>query len=44
MEAGLKSSAARDLGDIFNHGLWQRVMMAVQELDRGRPSGGGTLN
>ena len=34
MQAGLKANGALEAGDTFNHQLWQRVAMAVQELER----------
>jgi hypothetical protein len=44
MEAGLKANSALELGDMFNHGLWQRVVMAVQELERIAPTKGESVN
>jgi hypothetical protein len=44
MEAGLKANGALEAGDMFNHELWQRVMVAVQELERTAPKPGQAIN
>jgi len=33
-----------ELGDMFNHELWQRVMVAVQELELAQRANGDRLN
>jgi hypothetical protein len=37
-ETAQRSSAAKALGDMFNHQLWDRVTMAVQKLERANPA------
>jgi hypothetical protein len=44
MEAAVRSNAALDIGDTFNYELWQRVCMAVQELERTKPASNESIN
>jgi hypothetical protein len=44
MEAAVPSNAAFEIGDSFNYELWQRVCMAVQELERAQPKDGEVVN
>jgi hypothetical protein len=44
MEAAMRSNAALEIGDSFNYELWQRVCMAVQELERQNPGSGESLH
>jgi hypothetical protein len=44
MEAAERSNAALEAGDTFNYELWQRVMMAIQELERTKPLDGESVN
>jgi len=44
MEAGLRADGWLELGDMFTRTLWQRVMVAVQELERTRPTGVHLIN
>jgi hypothetical protein len=43
-EAAMRSNAAMDVGDMFNHLLWQRVLLAVQELERTAPKLRNAIN
>jgi hypothetical protein len=43
-EATMRSNAALEAGDVFNHELWQRVWWAVGELERSQPGPGEALN
>jgi hypothetical protein len=40
----MRSNAALEIGDRFNYELWQRVCMAIQELERGKPKDGEAIN
>jgi hypothetical protein len=44
MEAGLKANGALERGDMFNAELWQRVMVAVQELEGTKPRDGTAIH
>jgi len=43
-EATMRSNAALEAGDVFNHELWRRVWWAVGELERTKPMHGETIN
>jgi hypothetical protein len=44
MQAGLRANGCMELGDMFNQELWERVMVAVQELERTKPRDGRAIN
>lgn len=43
-EAATRSNLAMDAGDMFNHLLWQRVLLSVQELENATPRPGAAIN
>jgi hypothetical protein len=44
MPAAQRSNAALEVGDQANYELWQRVYMAINELELGKPKDGGAIN
>jgi len=43
-EATMRSNAAIEVGDVFNHELWRRVWWAVGEIKRTKPTPGDAIN
>ena len=44
MEVAMRSNAALEISDTFNHELRQRVVMAVTELKQPKPTNPNTIN